>query len=256
MHLSTDHSESTSLAALSRLHSGYALFFDIDGTLLDLAPTPDTVVVDPALVTALEKLRQRLSGAVALMTGRPLDFVAKRFLSYSGAIAALHGTEFRLPSGQVEKLEPGEEFARAKDFIRDTQSGIAGLLVEDKGNAIAVHFRLAPEKEDLARELIDAAEKLAGPDWRVQAGKFVFELRSRHGDKGAALRRLMESEAFAGRLPVAFGDDLTDIPMLQAAMDLGGMGIAVGDAISDLSTDAVASPEALRAWVIKMAGAQ
>lgn len=256
MHVSKANSESTSLAALSTDNAGYALFFDIDGTLLDLAPTPDSVVVDPALVTALEKLRQRLSGAVALVTGRALEFVAERFPSYSGAVAALHGTEFRLPSGHVEMLEPGEQFERAKDFIRQTQAGISGLLVEDKGNAIAVHFRAAPGKEDIARELIDAAEKLAGPDWGVQAGKFVFELRSRHGDKGAALRRLMRSAAFAGRLPIAFGDDLTDVPMLQAAMDMGGMGIAVGEAISDLSTDRVASPEALRAWVIEMAGEQ
>jgi trehalose 6-phosphate phosphatase len=254
MHSSKAASESPSLAALSADNAGYALFFDIDGTLLDLAPTPDSVVVDPALVDALEKLRKHLYGAVALVTGRPLEFVAERFPSYSGAVAALHGTEFRLPSGHVEMLEPGAQFERAKDFIRQTQAGIAGLLVEDKGNAIAVHFRAAPEKEDIARELIDAAEKLAGPDWRVQAGKFVFELRSRHGDKGAALRRLMRSAAFAGRRPIAFGDDLTDVPMLRAAMDMGGLGVAVGDAIRDLPGETISSPAAVRAWIIEIAG--
>ncbi len=228
----------------------HAVFFDIDGTLIDLASTPERVIIDQTLVEGLERLGQQLSGAVALVTGRPLEFVEKRFPAFSGAVAALHGTEFRLPTGRVEKLQPDAHFRLAKEFLHQGSARREGLLVEDKGNAIALHYRSQPELKERAFTLIHEARKMAGPEWRIQPGKFVFELRFRHGDKGAALRRLMQETPFAGRMPIAFGDDLTDVPMLEAAREQGGMGIAVGEAIGEGRFLRMLSPAHVRNWVL------
>lgn len=249
MHVSTVPLQNDFFDALSLDDAQYAFFFDVDGTLLDLAPTPDSVIVTDDLVSSLQKLDDRLSGAVALVTGRPLEFVERWFPFFSGAIAGLHGTEFRLPSGETERLEPGDHFRLAKDFLNMTRERVGDLLVEDKGNAIALHYRNAPHLKDVAHELITVAQGLAGPEWHVQPGKYVFELRSRHGDKGAALRRLMQCAPFAGRVPLAFGDDLTDMPMLNAAINLGGQGIAIGETIRGSSSYTFSSPSALREWI-------
>lgn len=251
MHVSRAPLESGSVEGLSLDCDRHALFFDIDGTLIDLAPTPDSVVIDPLFADALEKLVSRLSGAIALVTGRPLGFVEERFSLFSGAVAALHGTEFRLPTGEIETLDPGDHFQLAKDFLHRVPERENGLLVEDKGNAIALHYRSAPEQADIAFELIKAAQKLAGPEWRIQPGKFVFELRSSLGSKGAAVRRLMQNLPFRGRVPIAFGDDLTDVPMLETANDLGGVGIAVGGAIGAGAFTFLSAPAEVRSWVMR-----
>ncbi|WP_343315624.1 trehalose-phosphatase [Brucella sp. BE17] len=253
MHVSTVPLKNDFFEAFSLDDAQYAFFCDVDGTLIDLAPTPDSVIVSDDLVFSLQKLDDRLTGAVALVTGRPLEFIEQQFPFFSGAIAGLHGTEFRLPSGEIERLEPGEHFRLAKDFLNMTRERVGDLLLEDKGNAIALHYRNAPHLEDVAHELMTVAQRLAGPEWRVQPGKYVFELRSRNGDKGAALRRLMQCAPFAGRVPLAFGDDLTDIPMLEAATALGGQGIAIGETIRGSSSHALDSPAALRAWIAGLA---
>lgn len=230
----------------------HALFFDVDGTLLDIAADPDGVVVPVGLQKSLSALSGHLSGATALITGRAIAFIEERFPDYRGPIAALHGAEFRHASGLVEMIEPGEHFRTAKDFLRQTALRVSGLRAEDKGSAIALHYRAAPEKAELAHELVDKALKLAGPDWTVQAGKMVFELRPAISDKGAALRRFMREEPFAGRVPIAFGDDLTDLPMLEAAEKLGGTAVVIGRAIDRPGAARFANPAELRFWLSRL----
>ncbi len=230
----------------------HALFFDIDGTLLDIAATPDAVAVSSALEQALVLLSFRLDRAVALITGRGLDFVEERFPRYRGAVAALHGAAFRHVSGVIEQIEPDEYFQLAKDFLRQAENCVRGLLLEDKGSAVALHYRAAPEKVDMAEILVRKAQKLAGAGWQVQPGKMVFELRPAAGDKGRALRRFMQGPPFVGRQPIAFGDDLTDLPMLEAAIVLGGVGVAVGPTICRKEMASLASPDDLRAWLEKV----
>jgi len=227
----------------------HALFFDVDGTLLDIAANPDGVIVPVGLQKLLSLISDRLSGAMALVTGRAIAFIEERFPDYRGPIAGLHGAEFRHASGLVELIEPGEHFLIAKDFLRQAALRVSGFLAEDKGNAVALHYRSAPEKADLAHDLVGKAVKLAGPDWIVQSGKMVFELRPAISDKGAALRRFMEEEPFAGRVPIAFGDDLTDLPMLGAARKLGGTAVVIGRSIDHPGAARLASPGELWLWL-------
>lgn len=230
----------------------HALFFDVDGTLLDIASAPEAVVVPPALLRAVEHLSRRLSGALALVTGRDIGFIERRFPHYSGPVAALHGAELRHASGAVERVAPEAAFHAARDFVHAAAEA-GGLLAEDKGAAIALHYRAAPQKAALARDIAERAQRLAGPGWAVQPGKMVFELRPSAGDKGVALSRLMGEAPFTGRVPFAFGDDLTDQPMLAAAAEFGGAGVAVGDAIGGTHGARFASPAALRAWLYALA---
>lgn len=232
----------------------HALFLDVDGTLLDIAANPDDVIVPDDLQKLLSVLSERLSGAMALVTGRAIAFIEERFPDYHGPIAALHGAEFRHASGLVELYEPDEHFLIAKDFLRQAALRVSGFLAEDKGSAVALHYRAAPEKADLAHDLVGKAVKLAGPDWIVQSGKMVFELRPANSDKGLALRRLMGEKPFAGRAPVAFGDDLTDLSMLDAADDLGGTTAVIGHAIDRPGAARFANPDELRLWLLHLSG--
>lgn len=232
----------------------HALFFDVDGTLLDIAANPDGVVVPPDLQHSLSVISRRLSGAMALVTGRAIAFIEERFPDYHGPIAALHGAEFRHASGLVELIEPSEHFLIARDFLRQAALRVSGLLAEDKGNAVALHYRAAPEKADLAHDLIEKASKLVGPDWTVQPGKMVFELRPAISDKGTALRRFMGEKPFAGRIPIAFGDDLTDLSMLKAATEWGGATAVVGRTIDLPHAARFANPGELRLWLSSIRG--
>lgn len=234
----------------------HALFFDVDGTLLDIAADPDGVAVPVELQQSLSVISQHLSGATALVTGRAISFIEERFPDYRGPIAALHGAEFRHASGLVELVEPGEHFLIAKDFLRNAALRVSGIRAEDKGSAVALHYRAAPEKAQLAHDLVDKALKLAGPDWTVQAGKMVFELRPAISDKGAALRRFMGEAPFAGRVPIAFGDDLTDLPMLEAADELGGTAVVIGRAIDRSGATRLANPGELRLWLFRLLDAE
>jgi len=230
----------------------HAFFFDVDGTLLDIAADPDGVIVPVDLQKSLSVISQHLSGATALITGRAIAFIEERFPDYHGPIAALHGAEFRHASGLVELIEPGEHFLIARDFLRQAALRVSGLRAEDKGSAVALHYRAAPEKAELAHDLVDKAWKLAGPDWIVQAGKMVFELRPAISDKGAALRRFMAEKPFAGRVPIAFGDDLTDLSMLDAADQLGGTAVVIGRAIDRSGAARFADPGELRLWLSRL----
>ncbi|PQA73791.1 trehalose-phosphatase [Brucella oryzae] len=227
----------------------HALFFDVDGTLLDIAANPDGVIVPAELQKSISVLSECLSGAMALVTGRSIAFIEERFPDYHGPIAALHGAEFRHASGLVELIAPDEHFLIAKDFLRQAALRVSGFLAEDKGGAVALHYRAAPEKADLAHDLVDKALKLAGADWIVQSGKMVFELRPAVSDKGAALRRFMGEKPFAGRVPVAFGDDLTDLSMLEAAAELNGKAVVIGRAIDLARAARLGNPDELRLWL-------
>ncbi len=232
----------------------HALFFDVDGTLLDIAANPDGVVVPTVLQKALSVLTARLSGAMALVTGRSIAFIEERFADYHGPIAALHGAEFRHASGLVELIESDEHFLIAKDFLRQAALRVNGFLAEDKGSAVALHYRAAPEKADLAHDLVSKALKLAGPGWVLQSGKMVFELRPAISDKGVALRRFMGEAPFLDRAPVAFGDDLTDLSMLDAADEFGGTAVVIGCAIDHPGAARFANPEELRIWLSRLCG--
>jgi len=208
------------------LLQGASLFLDFDGTLVDIAPTPDAVEVSAELRDLLTLLHERLGGRVAILTGRASCEVARMIDPISLAIGGHHGLETRLP-GQPSDLERPAVLDDLLAELRRFEHDHPGVLVEEKPLGIALHFRGAPDAEVLCRAAVEQAAQRSGLE--VQARKMLFELKPRGPNKGEALRRLMDEPPFAGSVPVFLGDDLTDEPAFAAAQDLGGAGVLIGD---------------------------
>ncbi|TKT82627.1 trehalose-phosphatase [Aquamicrobium sp. LC103] len=232
---------------------GVALFLDIDGTLLDIASAPDAVAVEPGLPEALGRLSDKLSGALALITGRPVDLVDRLFPGNRAFVSGLHGAELRDNEGNIQRPKVNEAFERAREKVKSAVSGSAGVIFEDKGAAFAAHYRLAPERERDVGELMAEAARLAGDGWTLQTGKCVVELRPRGRDKGDALRNFMAKPPFRGRHPLAVGDDVTDETMFEAANGLGGRAVRVGEPAGPTAASGwVEAPADIRAWIARI----
>lgn len=234
---------------LPHMVDSLAVFLDIDGTLLDIADRPDGIVVPPGLPEALARLARRLGGAVALVTGRSIATVDRLFPGVPVAVNGLHGAEWRDAAGRTfgPGITPG--FSAAKHRLREQAARWPGVILEDKGAAFAAHYRLAPASEAQVRRLMQALSDSVGDGWKLQQGKAVVELRPSGRDKGDALMQTMEDKAFAGRLPLAIGDDVTDEAMFAAANRLGGLSIRVGELGQSVAQGCVASPVEVRAWI-------
>lgn len=231
-----------------------ALFLDIDGTLLDIAPSPDDVQVPPDLEQTLKKLSQRMSSAMALLTGRQIDFVDRLFPDQQFAVAGLHGAERRDHSGLIERIEPDANFIKAKAYLRAISKKLPGVVFEDKHAAAALHFRNSPAMQSNVEHSVALAAEIAGTGWAVQRGKMVVELRPVGNDKGAALIRFMTEPIFSGRTPLVFGDDLTDEAMFRAAIEMGGYAVRIGDNLKhSCATALLPTPSDLRNWLTTLA---
>ena len=222
-----------------------ALFLDFDGTLVDIAPTPDAVRVEPAAAAALERLRLRLGGALAIVTGRPVADIDRFLPTLRLDACGLHGLERRvagrdLPSAPLPDI--GGEIAALRRHFAD----VAGVVVEGKRVGVAVHWRLAPDAErDASAAMTDLAARL-GPGYRLQDGKAVRELVPAASGKGAGIRALMAMQPYHGRLPVFAGDDRTDEDGFAAVNEAGGVSVKVGSGPTT-ARFRVAGPDALRA---------
>jgi trehalose 6-phosphate phosphatase len=207
------------------LGDGAALFLDFDGTLVEIAETPDAIRVPVALPRLLARLAQRLQGRVALVSGRSIADLERHLGPSSIAVSGSHGLELRLPDGTDLPLAVPPGMAVARDRVAAFAEA-KGLLVEDKPASVAVHYRLRPERAGEVERFLD---DLAGEHGlEVQRGKMVAELRPGGADKGDALRHLMSEPLFASARPLFVGDDLTDEDGFAAAAALGGGGILVG----------------------------
>lgn len=222
-----------------------AFFFDFDGTLADIAPRPREVVLAPRCRDILLQLSQRTGGAVAVLSGRPRVELAK--LIPAGICAAgLHGLE--IDDAPAPSLQTPAELRAVRDHLTTIAARHPGALIEDKRQALALHWRLAPAAEAALMIAAQQAVSGLGEGWTLQPGKCVVEIRPRGRDKGDALKYLMGQAPFQGRCPIAFGDDLTDIPMLRAAQELGGTAVAIGE--RDLPCDLrLSGPTELAHWL-------
>lgn len=206
-----------------------ALFLDFDGTLVELAAAPHEVVLGPGLVPLLTGLSAALGGALGVVSGRPLAeidwFLAPLLLPGAG----LHGLEYRdRPGAATASLGENPEIALLRKRLLGQDPGGRGLVLEDKGAALALHFRQRPELGGLAREMLqEAVRDLA--NLHLVDGKMVVEVKPRHADKGSSVARLMRLHPFSGRRPVFLGDDVTDEDGMKMAARLGGFGIKVGE---------------------------
>lgn len=203
-----------------------ALMLDVDGCLLELAPTPSEVSVPPWLPGLLTDLGNQLGQAVAVISGRSLDVVDSLLAPWRAAGAGVHGAELRLPGTDRIQLAPRRASAIAAR-LRARFVDVPDVIVEDKGAAVAVHFARCPEREaECEAALLDAMR--AVPGMRMQKGHHVREAVPADSDKGTALRVLMQHEPFVGRSPVFAGDDRTDEAAFREVNALDGISVKVG----------------------------
>lgn len=203
-----------------------ALFHDVDGTLLELAPEPDQVCVASYLPGLLTQLREELGGALAVVTGRSLATIDRLLDPATLAGAGLHGAELRRrPGGDIlrdDALAPQGVAEALRHYFADDPR----ILIEDKGLSVALHYRQAPERWAECEAVASALASAMG--FGAAEGKLVMEILPAAANKGRAVRTLMESAPFAGRMPVFVGDDLTDENGILVVQAMGGYGIKVG----------------------------
>jgi trehalose 6-phosphate phosphatase len=226
-----------------------AFFFDFDGTLVDLAPTPDGVLVQPDMLALLAALRRATHGAVAIVSGRGIESIDGFLAMPDLPIAGLHGAERRDANGDTQRVGFNDErLLHMEQVLAEVVRTHPGMLLEIKGAALALHYRNAPEHEATARA---ATEKLAAEfaaAYVLQPGKMVYEIKPKDVDKGRALRAFLNEPPFAGRTPVFAGDDLTDEKGFAVVNEMGGLSIKVGGG-ETIAKTRVDSVQALLAWL-------
>ena len=205
-----------------------ALLLDFDGTLVDIAPTPDAVHVPKALCDALARLLKATGGALALVSGRPIADLDRRFSPLKLPIVGGHGAELRVREGNtISAVAPLPEVLRRG--LAEARSLDPGILIEDKGYSVALHYRQAPRREEaLRRHIADVLAAFPGETVEVLPGKALFEVKRPGVSKGESVRLLMTHTPFAGRQPVFIGDDVTDESVFASLPALHGKGYAVG----------------------------
>jgi len=232
-----------------------AVLLDIDGTILDIAPTPAAVTVPASLRQTLARLSRATGGALALVSGRSLADIDLLFAPLRLPAIGGHGAEFR-PSadGEMESENARPLDGGMRDRLAELAVAAPGVLVEDKGYSLAVHYRLAPEQEDRIKQAVAAIKA----DWpkepiEVLPGKAVVEIKPTGFHKGAAIRQLMRHKPFAGRRPIFVGDDTTDESAFAVMPEFDGLAFSVGRKARG-TAHCFAAPSDVRRWLERLAG--
>lgn len=232
-----------------------AYFFDIDGTLIDLAEAPDGVRVDRRLRRLLVAVHAATGGALALISGRSLADIDRLFPDVPMPAAGQHGVERRDAGGLTSRHAfPEQRLNAVRPVLLDAVHRTPGLLIEDKHFSVAVHYRRAPEAGEFVRELCAAMARRLGPRFTVQEGKYVIELKPGGKDKGVAILEFMREQPFHGRPAVFIGDDATDEYGFRVVNRLDGHSIKVGPGPT-VARDRLAGVPAVRQWIEQGFGA-
>ena len=232
----------------------WSLFLDVDGTLLDIAATPEAVVVPAELPGVLVRLGDALGGALALVSGRPIGELDRLFAPMILPAAGEHGAEFRRAAGEpVEAATPPASLAPLRRRLAMAVEAVAGARLEVKRTGLVVHYRQAPGAGRRLRRLVDEAVADHGAEVVVQPGKMVVEIRRAAVSKGRAVATFMRRAPFAQRQPLFVGDDAADREAFAAARAAGGAGAAVGPEHADAADWTFESPAAVRAWLARLA---
>lgn len=213
--------------------NAYAFFFDLDGTLAEIQPTPEQVVVPPEVCNTLHTLFTGNDGALALISGRPIAELDALVAPLILPAAGIHGAERREISGQRHETRlPAAIVGPLQEALTAALAALPGCRLENKGASFALHYRQAPnykpEVTALAKSLCERYPQLT-----LQTGKCVVELKPRGANKGAAINTFMESSPFAGRTPLFIGDDTTDEAGFRQVNALGGISVKVGPGPSE-----------------------
>ena len=220
-----------------------ALFLDLDGTLLEIAPTPELVVVPPGLPDLLTNVHGHLGGAVAIVTGRPIGVIDSLLAPFYASAAGEHGVALRYQDGTIEEMPKGQAVPDSwRDALKAAAERWPGVLIEPKPHGVAVHYRLVPERGNDVWRLVRALGPQDHPWFRLIPAREAVEIGPRAASKGHAVERLMAQAPFQGRRPIFVGDDFTDEAGMEAARQFGGEGLRVAEVFGG-------DPAAVRAWL-------
>jgi trehalose 6-phosphate phosphatase len=223
-----------------------ALLLDLDGTLLDFAPTPDSVIVPPDLPATLRRLRAQCGEALAIITGRPIADVDRLLGDIPHAVAGEHGGVIRhAPDEAPERADLAD---LPPDWLEHAGRAVAahpGALLERKARSLVLHYRQAPQAEPALRRAVLAMLSGHTDRFALMESAMALEMKPLGADKGIAVTFLMRRPPFAGRVPFFIGDDVTDEDAIAAARALGGIGLRVQDYFGDAA--------GVRAWLAGLA---
>jgi trehalose 6-phosphate phosphatase len=231
-----------------------ALFLDVDGTLLEIAARPELVRVPRHLPALIARLSAQRGAALALISGRPLTQLDCLFQPWHGAAAGLHGLERRRADGSLDYLiDPAS--AAALDRVRPRLAALAsaesGLMLEDKGGTLALHYRAAPGREAEIRAVAEALCREVASVLRLIQGKMVIEFQPRGVNKGLAIAELLAEPPFLGRQPVFVGDDITDEDGFAEIRRRDGIAVRVGPPCATAANYRLPRVEAVLAWLAR-----
>ena len=214
-----------------------------------MAATPDGVHVEPSLNALLARVSAALQGALALVSGRPVVDLDRLFAPHRWPAAGVHGLERRDAAGHWHAHSPVDaaKIDRARTRLRRLSESLPGTIVEDKGPAVALHYRQAPQHEETARRGARSIAHEAGGDFRLLEGSKVLELRPEGADKADAVRAFLGEPPFVHSRPIFIGDDITDQVALAEAERAGGLSVAVGDRVQGMIR--VAGPSQVREFL-------
>ena len=230
----------------------WCLFLDVDGTLIELTDSPFDTYADAELKELLAEVAERLGGALALVSGRSIEYLDALFAPLRLPAAGLHGVERRKATGIMHGASfVDSQLDPARAALDALVKSHPGTLLEDKGRTVAVHFRMAPEVESIVRDTVAAVASHLGSNYHIQEGSMMLEIKPRGFTKDAAIKAFMQEPPFSGRKPVFVGDDLTDQDAFKAVENRGGISIAVGDRVHGQYR--IESPAAVRAWLREIA---
>ncbi len=229
-----------------------AILLDIDGTILDLAPSPRQVWVPTGLRRVLSRLAELTDGALALVSGRSINDIDLIFSPLQFAAIGVHGAEMRTSPD----TEPQVRVAPLNKALKRKLATVAelgpGILVEDKGYSLALHYRLAPEEGPaVLAAVVDICAEAPEGTIEIMPGKLVVDVKPVGINKGNAVCELMGYPLFAGRQPIFIGDDTTDVPVFGVIPSFGGRAYSVGGIVADVD-GRFDTPESVRSWLARI----
>lgn len=240
----------SSMKATPRIEENWALFLDLDGTLLDIAPSPDQVVVPSDLVSALTAIKVRLSGALAIVSGRPFAEIDELLRPMQLSGGAEHGAFIRDAQGQMRKSPGLHDIPDAwRRELHSATKRWSGVQVEEKSQSIVLHFRQAPDRDEDLKRLAATLVERDPTHFHILHAKMAYEIRPRGTTKGGVVAHLMNETPFSGRVPVFVGDDVTDEDGMMAARMLGGHGLHVHEEFAGEASN-------VRSWLAEGAETQ
>jgi len=227
----------------------WAFFLDLDGTLLEIAETPDAAGADRAELALVGRLSRASGGATAVISGRSLAVIDALLSPLMLPAAGQHGAERRDAKGVRHRHRfPAHVLRPVAVGIRTFAASHQGLVFEDKGASVALHYRLAPQLAAVAQAKVREVAQPLGNQVEVQDGKMVVELKPAGCDKGKAIADFMREPPFAGRVPVFLGDDVTDEYGFRVVNAMGGHTIKIGEG-DTAARWRLRDPSAARTWL-------